>query len=51
MLEDGFIKDDNEYFNEAYQNVINEDNFDLSVDFDTKIDKYRVVFILKQHSD
>ena len=102
MLEDGFIEDDNDYLNEAYQNVINEDNFDklhlikeftlsnvfnqallvpikdilsttrwghdrygthglsrlidfdllvdLSADFDAKIDKYSVVFILKQHS-
>jgi len=98
MLEDGFIEDDNNYLNEAYQNVINEDNFDklhlmkeftlsnvfdqallvpiknilsttrwghdrygthglsrpidfdLLVDFDEKIDRYSVVFILKQHS-
>ena len=98
MLEDGFIEDDNDYLNEAYQNVINEDNFDklhlmkeftlsnlfdqallvpikdilsttrwgydrygkhglsrridfdLLVDVDTKIDRYSVVFILKQHS-
>ena len=28
MLEDGFIEDDNDYLNEAYQNVLNEDNFD-----------------------
>jgi len=98
MLEDGFIEDDNNYLNEAYQNIINEDNFDklhlmkefklsnifdqallvpikdilsttrwghdrygthglsrqidfdLLVDFDEKIDRYSVVFILKQHS-